>query len=377
MTPAASASHSRSRLDSSLIGGQHLNCVWPSPILLGRERQIVRAGLGRDEHTLGLRGRQQRHDLGAGHVQDVHPRPGLPGQLDHPGDGRDLGRIGPGGDEIAVSPAGRRARCGPRPPRARSAGCPARRSAAWPRQPGVVQRRELRHPGVDRKALEPEHARLMQPGQLAGVPGHRAAPEPDVNRALPSRGRPLDLECGASTVGGIEFSGMSMTVVTPPAAAAAVAVANPSQSVRPGSFTCTWLSTSPGSSTSSSPSTTSNGLVRRNSPSVQADGAGDGADLACPDPDLRRLDPARRQHPPRHDHQIRRDTVPPVAPIHRGTDPPGAPIHPKKRGTLRPARPRRLPSPVTADRQGRHHPVPAASLTSRLVRQLAGAADGT
>ena len=32
----------------------------------------------------------------------------------------------------------------------------------------------------------------------------------------------------------------------------AVAVANPSHSVRPGSFTCTWLSTSPGSSTSPS-----------------------------------------------------------------------------------------------------------------------------
>jgi hypothetical protein len=47
------------------------------------------------------------------------------------------------------------------------------------------------------------------------------------------------------------FSGMSTIVVTPPAAAAAVAVANPSQPVRPGSLTCTWLSTSPGSRTSS------------------------------------------------------------------------------------------------------------------------------
>ena len=44
--------------------------------------------------------------------------------------------------------------------------------------------------------------------------------------------------CSASTVvtGGIEFSGMSTIVVTPPAAAARVAVSKPSHFVRPGSF---------------------------------------------------------------------------------------------------------------------------------------------
>ena len=47
---------------------------------------------------------------------------------------------------------------------------------------------------------------------------------------------------------------MSRIVVTPPAAAARVAVAKPSHSVRPGSLTCTWVSTRPGSSTSSSAS---------------------------------------------------------------------------------------------------------------------------
>ena len=39
---------------------------------------------------------------------------------------------------------------------------------------------------------------------------------------------------------------MSQIVVIPPAAAARVADANPSHSVRPGSFTCTCVSTSPG-----------------------------------------------------------------------------------------------------------------------------------
>ena len=44
----------------------------------------------------------------------------------------------------------------------------------------------------------------------------------------------------------MEFSGMSMMVVTPPAAAARVAEAKPSHSVRPGSLTWTWVSTRPG-----------------------------------------------------------------------------------------------------------------------------------
>ncbi len=46
-----------------------------------------------------------------------------------------------------------------------------------------------------------------------------------------------------------------MIVVTPPAAAARVAVAKPSHSVRPGSLTCTWVSTRPGSSARSPRST--------------------------------------------------------------------------------------------------------------------------
>ena len=59
-----------------------------------------------------------------------------------------------------------------------------------------------------------------------------------------------------SHVGGMLFSGMSSNVVTPPAAAARVAASKPSHSVRPGSLTCTCVSTRPGRSTSSSASTT-------------------------------------------------------------------------------------------------------------------------
>ena len=70
--------------------------------------------------------------------------------------------------------------------------------------------------------------------------------------AWPSATSRLSSSAGPFTVDGIEFSGMSITVVTPPAAAALVAVAKPSQSVRPGSLMCTWVSTRPGISVSSS-----------------------------------------------------------------------------------------------------------------------------
>lgn len=54
------------------------------------------------------------------------------------------------------------------------------------------------------------------------------------------------------------YSGMSTIVVTPPAAAALVAVQKPSQEVRPGSFTWTWQSTIPGITTLSPMSNTWN-----------------------------------------------------------------------------------------------------------------------
>lgn len=52
------------------------------------------------------------------------------------------------------------------------------------------------------------------------------------------------------------YRGMSTMVVTPPAAAALVAVQKPSHEVRPGSFTWTWQSTTPGMTTLSPTSST-------------------------------------------------------------------------------------------------------------------------
>ncbi len=57
-------------------------------------------------------------------------------------------------------------------------------------------------------------------------------------------------------VGGMLLSGMSTSVVTPPAAAARVAVAKPSHSVRPGSLMWTCESTMPGEMMASPASTT-------------------------------------------------------------------------------------------------------------------------
>ncbi len=87
--------------------------------------------------------------------------------------------------------------------------------------------------------------------RLARLPGTAPPQNATSVASWPAAAACLARSAGTVTVGGMLFSGISTIVVTPPAAAAAVAVAKPSHSVRPGSFTCTWLSTSPGSSTSS------------------------------------------------------------------------------------------------------------------------------
>ena len=73
---------------------------------------------------------------------------------------------------------------------------------------------------------------------------------------------------------------MSRIVVTPPAAAARVAVANPSHSVRPGSLMCTWVSTRPGRRISSSARSMISGVSR----AMAADRL-DRRDPAVPDDD--------------------------------------------------------------------------------------------
>jgi len=78
-------------------------------------------------------------------------------------------------------------------------------------------------------------------------------PEPDVDMEL-SLGRLALGREGVWVDGGRTLSiGISTRVVMPPAAAAAVALENPSQAALPGSQICTWVSTRPGSTTASAP----------------------------------------------------------------------------------------------------------------------------
>ena len=102
-----------------------------------------------------------------------------------------------------------------------------------------------------RKALKPKTPALYSSGSSAALPGIAPPQKPTSTWHCPRAAPRLISSASGVTVGGTELSGMSMSVVTPPAAAARVALANPSHAVRPGSLTCTWVSTSPGSSTSS------------------------------------------------------------------------------------------------------------------------------
>ena len=81
----------------------------------------------------------------------------------------------------------------------------------------------------------------------ASLPGTAPPQNATSTQHFPAAAARFSSSAATVVVGGTELSGMSQMVVTPPAAAARVAVANPSHSVRPGSLTCTCVSTRPGS----------------------------------------------------------------------------------------------------------------------------------
>ena len=95
-------------------------------------------------------------------------------------------------------------------------------------------------PESSRKHLNPTTPASCSGRSWSTLPG--TAPPQNATSTLTWPFATSRFTCNASTVvvGGIELRGMSTIVVTPPAAAARVAVAKPSHSVRPGSFTCTW-----------------------------------------------------------------------------------------------------------------------------------------
>ncbi len=109
-------------------------------------------------------------------------------------------------------------------------------------------------PECSRKHLKPNTPSSCRGRRSALLPGMAPPQNPTSTNAWSSATSRLSLRFSTVVVGGTEFSGMSMMVVTPPAAAARVAEAKPSHSVRPGSLTWTWVSTRPGSRVSSSAS---------------------------------------------------------------------------------------------------------------------------
>ena len=68
----------------------------------------------------------------------------------------------------------------------------------------------------------------------ASLPGTAPPQNATSTQHFPAVAARFSSSAATDVVGGSELSGMSQIVVTPPAAAALVAVANPSHSVRPG-----------------------------------------------------------------------------------------------------------------------------------------------
>ena len=94
-------------------------------------------------------------------------------------------------------------------------------------------------PECTRKALHPSTPASASPASSGALPGMTPPQNPTSTKRLPAVAATLSSRAARVVVTGSELSGMSMMVVTPPAAAARVAVSKPSHSVRPGSLTCT------------------------------------------------------------------------------------------------------------------------------------------
>jgi len=75
--------------------------------------------------------------------------------------------------------------------------------------------------------------------EFTWLPGMTPPQKPTSVQHWPRAASRLIVRFSTVVVGGIELSGISTTVVTPPDRAALVPVQKPSQSVRPGSFKCT------------------------------------------------------------------------------------------------------------------------------------------
>ena len=114
-------------------------------------------------------------------------------------------------------------------------------------QRGVIDGREIVDSAVTHEGFQADHAAIRRVLQARSkLPGTSPPQSAEIDeRFLLRRGR-FRSKLAPSIVGGWALSGMSKIVVVPPAAAAREPVANPSQSVRPGSLKWTCESITPG-----------------------------------------------------------------------------------------------------------------------------------
>ena len=258
---AASAPHSASRWSRLADRRRALELGRAVRDLLGRERQVVRTGLGGDRRRRRALARAISSAASADATCTMCTR--APNSRASRTIMRIASTSASGGRVREIRVAYRRIsgpRCGSaqRPDRAGDSACT---SSGTPRrarigiaasQIALVDRGELVDAGRHEEALEAAHAGVDEPVELRRVARHDAAPERrrrrDTGPAPPSaspRAPPRVV------VAGMLLSGMSTIVVTPPAAAARVAVSKPSHSVRPGSLMWTCVSTMPGETTRS------------------------------------------------------------------------------------------------------------------------------
>ena len=210
---------------------------------------------------MAFRGGDAVEGVGVAEVQDVRAHARACGSLDDRGDRGALGLARPRREEVGVRrtvrvrrPVDERRVFGVHDDQ-RVAGLGEHRHRGL--HLVDADRRELVDARVHEEALEPEDARPRRAARdRAALPGTTPPQNPTSTNTSPSAAARFTASASTVVVGGMLLSGMSTIVVTPPAAAARVADAKPSHSVRPGSLTCTCVSTSPGMSTSSSASST-------------------------------------------------------------------------------------------------------------------------
>ena len=216
----------------------------------------MRAGLDREPQPLGLGRGDHRERVGARTGAGCAPGRRSRGSRSidlrrwrAPRPPRDASRRNP----AYPWPCGRGARVdGVRRPR-------RARSSARRRSPVSAQRLARARSGVrcgnsstpecSRKHLKPKTPASCSGRRSGRLPGTAPPQKPDVDVGLVARDG-LALRAPApqrARSGGMLLSGMSMIVVTPPAAAALVALTrSPPTRCGPGSLTCTWASTRPG-----------------------------------------------------------------------------------------------------------------------------------